>query len=461
MSAGPVSARPPEQSGLRKTLGPIMLWGLGVGYVISGEYFGWNLGLPEGGTYGMLAATILVTVMYAAFVLSYAELACAIPKAGGAFVYSVRALGPGVGFLAGLMQVIEFVFAPPAIALAIGAYLQTWIPVHEVLLAAIAYVLLTGLNIWGVRQAAAFELFVTVIAVVELLVFCAVVAPHFEWANVERDALPNGWTGAFAAIPFAIWFYLAIEGVANAAEEARRPQRDVAIGFGSAMATLVVLALAVFFCAVGVAGWKAIVYATGPDGQPIRDAAGELVRSDKPLPLAMGHAVSEASWLYGMLVGIGLFGLLASFHGILLAAGRATMALGQAGYAPRALGRVHAGTGTPVVALLANLVVGIAALATGQTGAIIVVSVFGALGLYIISMIALFVLRQREPELDRPFKAVGYPVLPGIALVLAIVCLVAVAWYNPLLAAIFGGTLVLGAIYFVVVVRPRLRAGST
>lgn len=49
-----------------KTLGPVMLWGLGVGYVISGMYFGWNLGLPEGGPYGLLVAALLVTVMYVA-----------------------------------------------------------------------------------------------------------------------------------------------------------------------------------------------------------------------------------------------------------------------------------------------------------------------------------------------------------------------------------------------------------
>jgi ethanolamine permease len=109
------------EGALQKSLGPVMLWGLGVGYVISGEYFGWNLGLPLGGTYGMLGATLLVTVLYVAFILSYAELACAIPRAGGAFVYAEHAFGPFVGFLTGLAQVIEFVFAPPAIAMAIAA----------------------------------------------------------------------------------------------------------------------------------------------------------------------------------------------------------------------------------------------------------------------------------------------------------------------------------------------------
>ena len=58
-----------------------MLWGLGVGYVISGMYFGWNLGLEKGGTLGLAIATGFIIIMYICFTFSYTELACAIPKA--------------------------------------------------------------------------------------------------------------------------------------------------------------------------------------------------------------------------------------------------------------------------------------------------------------------------------------------------------------------------------------------
>ena len=70
-----------------------MLWGLGVGYVISGMYFGWNLGLPQGGTGGLAIATAFIIILYITFTFSYTELACAIPKAGGVFDYATRALG--------------------------------------------------------------------------------------------------------------------------------------------------------------------------------------------------------------------------------------------------------------------------------------------------------------------------------------------------------------------------------
>src|SRR5688500_11865245 len=144
----------PERPKLRRTLGPVTLWGLGVGYVISGEYFGWNLGLPLAGTYGMLAATVAITVMYFTFVFSYAELACAIPRAGGAFVYCTRALGPFWGNLAGLVQIVEFVFAPPAIAMAIGAYLsQRFAGLDPRGVPVPAYLIFALLKAGGVRQA--------------------------------------------------------------------------------------------------------------------------------------------------------------------------------------------------------------------------------------------------------------------------------------------------------------------
>lgn len=434
-----------SEPALRRTLGPVMLWGLGVGYVISGEYFGWNLGLPLGGTWGMLVATLVVTLMYVAFVLSYAELSAALPRAGGVFVYAERALGPFLGFLAGLVQVIEFVFAPPAIAMAIGAYVQQRFPSLEPAMVAIpAYFVFTALNAWGVRQAATFELVVTVLAVAELLLFIGIAAPAFEMKNLAKNALPHGWSGVFACLPFAIWFYLAIEGVANAAEEAREPQRTVALGFSAAIVTLVVLALGVFFTAVGVAGWEAVVYAPGST-----DA------SDAPLPLALAHVVGRDHVLYSLLLGVGLLGLVASFHGIILAAGRATMELGRAGWLPEVLGRVHPTTRTPVVALAANLVVGIVAILSGKTSEIITLACFGALALYVLAMVSLFVLRRREPELERPFRAIMYPLFPATALVIATGSFIAMAWFNRNIAVVFFALVTLGSGWYLDVRRRR------
>jgi ethanolamine permease len=424
---------------LKRALGPVMLWGLGVGYVISGMYFGWNLGLPLGGTWGMLAAIVAATILYVTFIFSYTELACAIPRAGGAFDFGLRAFGPVGGLVLGVAQIVEFLFAPPAIAAAIGAYFNLFFPtISPNVIAIAAYVLFTGLNIWGVRQAAVFELAVTVAAVAELLLFMGVTAPHFDATNLVRDALPNGWSGALACLPFGVWMYLGIEGVANVAEEARDPHRDIVRGFGFAIVTLVVLAVGVFFTSVGVAGWPAVVYPS-PGAAP----------SDSPLPLALAHVVGGRSGaMFHLLVTIGLFGLVASFHGIVLAAGRAALELGRTGYAPAFLGRVHPHTGTPAIALVVNAMIGIAAILSSRTGDLIVLSGFGAVTLYALSMLALFALRRRAPDLPRPFRAVAYPWFPATALVLALLSLGAMAWTNRGVALVYAGILVGAAVYW-------------
>ena len=413
-------------SNLKPVLTPLLLWGLGVGFVISGMYFGWNLGLEKGGTGGLAVATFLVIILYTCFSFSYAELACAIPKAGGAYDYAERAFKKDIGFVTGLAQIIEFVFAPPAIAIAIGAYLNLAFPQVPILVAAIAvYIFFAALNISGVKAAANVELFVTILAVGELLLFSALTLPHFSVSHFTHNALPNGWGGAFAALPFAIWFFLGIEGLANVAEETLHPQKDIVKGFGLALITLVTLCILVFVSSIGIGGWELIVY-TANGGS-----------SDSPLPLALGHVFATGHIYYTLLVGIGLFGLIASFHGLLLASGRATFEFGKIGNAPAFLGKVHPRFQTPANALVVNSILGIIILCTGKTAEIIVLSVFGAITLYIFSMLAVLQLRKKMPHLHRPFRVPFYPFTPILALVLAMICLVALCYNNGVLAVYY------------------------
>jgi ethanolamine permease len=446
---------------LKPTLGTLHLWGIAVGLVISGEYFGWSYGWGTAGTLGFLVTTLLVAVMYTCFIFSFTELTTAIPNAGGPFAYSLRAFGVTGGTIAGLATLIEFVFAPPAIAMAIGAYLNVQFPGLEPKWAAVgAYGVFMTLNILGVSIAATFELVVTVLAVAELLVFMGVVAPSFSFANFAlggwagQDTFSTGaLAGIFAAIPFAIWFFLAIEGAAMAAEEAKDPKRTIPKAYIAGILTLVVLAIGVMIFAGGVGDWRT------------------LSNINDPLPQAMKAVVGDHSnWMH-MLVWIGLFGLVASFHGIILGYSRQFFALARAGFLPPALARLSRFQ-TPHRAILAGGIVGIAAIFSdglinlqgmSLTAAMITMSVFGAIVMYIISMLALFKLRRSEPGLERSFRAPGYPVVPGIALVLAVVCLVAMVWFNAQVGLVFLALMGLGAI-FCTIVRgraPKLNVAAT
>ncbi|MGE6107080.1 ethanolamine permease [Aeromonas sobria] len=432
---------------LKRTLGAFHLWGIAVGLVISGEYFGWSYGWAQAGTMGFLVTSLLVAAMYTAFIFSFTELTTSIPHAGGPFAYAYRAFGPVGGYVAGFATLVEFVFAPPAIAMAIGAYLNVQFPAIDPKWVAVsAYLIFMTLNLVGIGIAATFELLVTLLAIFELLVFMGVVSPGFSASNF----MLNGWAGQqefslgalpgiFAAIPFAIWFFLAIEGAAMAAEEAKEPKKTIPKAFIGGILTLVMLAMGVMVFAGGVGDWR------------------QLANINDPLPQAMKMIVGESSgWLH-MLVWLGLFGLIASFHGIIMGYSRQIFALARAGYLPGALASVNRRFQTPHWAILAGGVVGILAIFSDSlivigglslTANIVTMAVFGAIVMYIISMAALFKLRRSEPALERPFRAPLYPFAPALALGLAVLCLVAMVYYNGLLALIFGALMLAGYAYF-------------
>lgn len=439
---------------LKATLNTWQLWGIAVGLVISGEYFGWSYGWASAGTLGFLVTTLCVATMYTAFIFSFTELTTAIPNAGGPFAYAERAFGEFGGYLAGAATLIEFVFAPPAIALAIGAYLNVQFPALSPKHAAVlAYLVFMAINILGVRIAASFELFITILAILELLVFMAAVAPGFKLSNF----IAHGWArrehfhgaafhGMFAAVPFAIWFFLAIEGVAMAAEEAKRPAHSIPIAYMGGISTLLALAIGVMLFAGGVGDWSV------------------LANINDPLPQAMKIIVGPSSgWLH-MLVWLGLFGLIASLHGIIFGYSRQIFALARAGYLPAVFSRIHPRLQTPWVAICAGGVVGIAAIYSdslitigGQplTANIVTMSVLGALVMYAISMLALFHLRKTEPDMPRPFRARLYPFAPLCTLIGVAICLASIIYYNRIITLIFCALICTG---YLVVHLTRTRA---
>jgi ethanolamine permease len=219
------------------TAGWILLASLGIGYVISGDYSGWNFGLAQGGFGGLAIAAVVIAGMYLALVLGMAELSSALPAAGGGYTFARRALGPWGGFATGTAILIEYAIAPAAIATFIGAYVESlnifgikdgwWIYLA-------VYAVFIGIHLSGVGEALKVMFVITGIALVGLVIFAIAAVGQFDASNltdiaVDQGAagasawLPYGVLGIWAAIPFAIWFFLAIEGVPLAAEEAANP----------------------------------------------------------------------------------------------------------------------------------------------------------------------------------------------------------------------------------------------
>ncbi len=104
-----------ERRKLRRHAAFWSLWALGVGAVISGDFYGWNLGLDAGGFGGLLIAGIVITVMYYGLCYSIAEMSPALPHTGGAYSFSRSAMGPWGGFITGLAENMEYVITPAVV----------------------------------------------------------------------------------------------------------------------------------------------------------------------------------------------------------------------------------------------------------------------------------------------------------------------------------------------------------
>ena len=400
---------------LRKgTAGWVLLASLGVGYVISGDYSGWNFGLAQGGFGGLAIAAVVIAGMYLALVLGMAELSSALPAAGGGYTFARRALGPWGGFATGTAILIEYAIAPAAIATFIGAYVESlalfgiqdgwWIYL-------VVYAVFIGIHLAGVGEALKVMFVITGIALVGLVMFAIAAISRFDAANLTdievTDAagassfLPFGVLGIWAAIPFAIWFFLAIEGVPLAAEETANPERNVPRGIIAAMVVLLVTCATV------------LVLATGAGG------AAAMSESGNPLVEALGEGSMSTMVNY-----IGLAGLVASFFSIIYAYSRQLFALSRAGYLPTVLSVTNSRK-SPTLALVVPGVIGFLLSLTGQGALLLNMAVFGAALSYVLIMVSHIVLRRREPDMPRPYRTPGGVFTTGFALVIAVLAVIA------------------------------------
>ncbi|TAL65263.1 MAG: ethanolamine permease [Legionella sp.] len=402
--------------------GWILLVGLGVSYVISGDYAGWNFGLAYGGWGGMFLAFLLMGVLYLCLCFSLAELSSMIPTAGGGYGFARVAFGPWGGFLTGTAILIEYAIAPAAIAVFIGAYWESLFGVGGWLIYLSAYCIFIGIHLYGVNEALKLMFAITTIAIIALIVFIVAMLPYFNIHNLfdipmtnasgASTFLPFGYLGIGAAIPYAMWFFLAVEGIALAAEETKNPQQDIPRGFIGAMIILFVFA--------------ALILITGSGG------AGSIIlmASANPLVTALNQAYGHWTWMTSFVNFVGLAGLIASFFSIIYAYSRQIFALSRAGYLPRLLSLTNEQK-APVLALCIPGLIGFALSLSGQGDLLILIAVFGATLSYIFMMAAHIALRINEPGIVRTYRTPGGIFTSGLALILACIALIAGFLVNP------------------------------
>ncbi len=415
-----------DQRGLKRHAGVWMLWALGVAAVISGDYSGWNFGLDVGGFGGLLVATVVITIMYLGMCYSIAEMSPALPHTGGAYSFARSAMGPWGGFITGVAENIEYVVTPAVVVFFAGAYAQ---PVFSDLFGVdipqpvwwlVFYVLFVGLNILGIEATMRFSVVICFLSLGVLAVFFALALPEFDAArltNIEPASggtsfLPFGVPGVFAALPFAIWFYLAIEELPLAAEESMDPARDVPKATIWGLITLIITALLVLFINTGVTGAEAI----RTSGEPLLEGFRTL----------LGQGTSSA--ILGLFA---LTGLIASFHTIIYAYGRNIYSLSRAGYFPKWMSLTHGQRKTPWVALLLGGTIGYGlcwllytnAAGTAVGDALLTMAVFGAVISYFMQMLAFILLRKKLPNVSRPYRSPLGVTGASVAAIIALIAL--------------------------------------
>ena len=395
-----------ENRSLKKYAGVFSLWALGVGAVISGDFSGWNLGVGLAGFGGFLVAVVIITIMYVGLCFSIAEMSPALPHTGGAYSFARTTMGPWGGFITGLAENMEYVITTAVVCYFAAAYLQSIFATPDAvqpLWWAALYVIFVGLNIFGVEASFKFVVAITLVALGILAVFFVSAVPHFAWDNLwnippepgETTFLPFGWSAIGAALPFAIWLYLAIEQLPLAAEESVDIQRDMPRGLLWGLATLVFTGLAVTVLNMGIGGGAA--YFGSQTEEPLLDG----------LKLTLGVT---SGTILGL---VAVAGLIASFHAIIFAYGRNIFSLSRAGYFPRWMSVTHGERKTPHVALIVGAVLGYGVLLLlfflGDSGAfggvILNMAVFGAVIAYAMQMWAYVVLKRKFPNLERPYKS--------------------------------------------------------
>jgi ethanolamine permease len=403
--------------------------------------------------------------MYYGLCFSIAEMSPALPHTGGAYSFSRSAMGPWGGFITGLAENMEYVITPAVVVGAMG-FLSHDIVFDltgadgwwnsPVLWWAVYYILFVGINIIGIEITMRFTVVITVLALGVLAFFfvAVLVSGKFDASlltNIPPEEggssfLPKGIAGIFPALPFAIWFYLAIEELPLAAEESHDPKKDIPRATIWGLTTLMVFAVGILFLNTGVGGGAAEI---GTSATPFFDG----------FKAVFGEGTGAS--LLGILA---LIGLIASFFTIIYAYGRA-------GYVPQSLSITHPTRNTPYVALIAGAVIGYAlslviyfagqsenAIAGKIVGALLYMAVFGAVISYFMQCLAFIVLRRKLPHIERPYRSPvgiwGAAIAGAIALV-ALVSLFLNEDYRP---GVYGTLVyfIIGIVYFAIRGRHKL-----
>ena len=458
----------PDHS-LRKTLGPLSLTPLGIGAVIGSGIFtvigtamaGQKFDTPEisntplvhyllthtamagrpGAGPALAISLILVAIVCVFTGLCYAELASMIPIAGSAYTYTYATLGELIAWIIGWDLILEYAFSNMSVSVGFAAHIEAlleWFGIHPALRwispaylptglqdfagntlynpgwhfgfnipAFLIVMILTVVLVRGIRESARTNNILVLVKIVAILAFIFAAA-HFIKPRYWHPFIPNGWTGMLSGGSIIFFTYIGFDSVSTAAEECRNPQRDLPIGILATLVACTLLYGGVALVLSGIVPWQSIM----GDAAPVVNALRRLSEAPGGHPLHWVELIVLIGAMLGMISSILVFQL---------GQARVWFAMSRDRLLPDIFSHIHPAFRTPAVATwVAGFVVGIPA-GLLDIGTVSNLSNIGTLFAFVLVSIAVLILRYREPERPRAFRAPFGPVFPVLSVIFCIV----------------------------------------
>ncbi len=425
----------PQGAQLHRTLGPLSLIGLGIGAIIGAGLFSLT-GIAAGENAGpAVVISFMIAAIGCGFAgMCYSELASMIPVSGSAYTYAYATLGELVGWIVGWDLVLEYAVGAGTVSVSWSRYVTSFLhdfginlpaqwtlspfeiakladgtEVHGIvnLPAMCIIALISALLIRGIKESASVN---STIVVIKVAVVLAVVGVGFFYIKAQNYVpfIPEnagefghfGWSGIFRGAGVIFFAYIGFDAVSTAAQEARNPQRDMAIGILGSLVICTVLYIAFGFVLTGLVNYKDLQNDAHPVVTAINQTPFQWLKTATTLGVIGGFTTV-------MLV-------------MLLGQSRVFYAMSRDGFLPKMFSALHPKWKTPWISNLVFMV------ATGALGGLVPIRVLGhmtsigTLLAFIIVCAGVMILRKTHPEFERGYRT---PLVPFVPIGGILVCL--------------------------------------
>ena len=392
--------------GLKKSLGLLDATMYGVGIILGAGIYA-----LLGAGAGLAGNSIWVSFVIGAFVavltgLSYCELSSMVPREAAEYNYTKKAFGGGLAFLVGWVLLFSMIIAASTVSIGFAGYFAQLFSLPVIPAALALLVVLTALNMWGIKESSKFNIVATLIESAGLVIVIILGAVFFNPA-VDLTYSPNGFPGIMAGAVLMFFAFIGFEDVANISEETKDAKRVIPKALLLSILISTVLYILVAVAAVGIAGWEA------------------LYRSEAPMSMILGSTLGPGA--AAIMSIIALFSTSNTVLVSLLVASRMMYGMARDSSLPRALSKVHPKTGTPYVAVIATLAVSAVFVLIGDLSLVASLTTASIFIAYIFVNGSLIRLRYTAPKEERvfrvPFSIGRFPVIAGLGLATSLVML--------------------------------------